>query len=256
MDLCPPDRENPALIPVDSEHSAVFQCLNAASAPYDSITLTASGGPFRVWDVDRLKTATLADALRHPTWNMGRKITVDSATMFNKALEIIEAKWLFGASPRQIQVVIHPESIVHSLVHFRDGAALAQLGLPDMRAPISYALGFPERINSGAGTLRLGALGTLRFEEPDSVRFPALRLAYEALEAGGTACCILNAANEIAAEAFLEHRLTYSSIAAVAEETLNQVPNRRADTLDAVLEADRKARDAARHLIKERHHQQ
>ncbi len=251
MDMCPRDSENPTLIPVDSEHSAIFQCLQAARTPYSRITLTASGGPFRTWNAESLKHATAHDALRHPTWNMGRKVTVDSATMFNKSLEIIEAKWLFGAEPRQIDVVIHPESIVHSLVHFKDGAALAQLGVPDMRAPISYALGFPQRIESGAGNLRLGALGTLRFEEPDSVRFPALRLAYETLEVGGTACCMINAANEVAAEEFIRGSLTYPRVAQIVEETLARVPVTSADSLGSVLAADANARAMARRLIKE-----
>ncbi|HSK68626.1 MAG TPA: 1-deoxy-D-xylulose-5-phosphate reductoisomerase [Candidatus Limnocylindria bacterium] len=251
MDLCPPDEANPSLIPVDSEHSAVFQCLRAAGTPYESITLTASGGPFRTWDAQQLATATLEDALRHPTWNMGRKITVDSATMFNKALEIIEAKWLFRAEPGQIDVLIHPESVIHSMVHFRDGATLAQMGVPDMRTPIAYALGFPGRPESGAGALRLGAMGTLRFEEPDPVRFPALRLAYEALAAGGTACCVLNAANEEAAGAFLGGSLRYTGVAAVVEETLGRVPSTKADSLENILRADTIARQAARRLIKE-----
>jgi 1-deoxy-D-xylulose-5-phosphate reductoisomerase len=250
MDLCPPDEANPGLIPVDSEHSAVYQCLLAARGnTYRSIILTASGGPFRTWTANAIRNATLEDALRHPTWNMGRKITVDSATMFNKALEIIEAKWLFHAAPEQIEVLVHPESIVHSMVSFPDGAILAQLGVPDMRAPVSFAMNYPKRLDNGTPALHLDLLGTLHFEQPDNERFPAIPLAYQALWAGGTACCVLNAANEAAASAFLQGRARFRQIAPIVEETLNRMGTGAADTFEKVLEVDRAAREAAENLI-------
>lgn len=250
MDLCPPDEANPGLIPVDSEHSAVYQCLLAARGnPYRSIILTASGGPFRTWTKEAIRNATLENALRHPTWTMGRKITVDSATMFNKALEIIEAKWLFHAAPEQIEVLVHPESIVHSMVVYADGAVLAQLGMPDMRAPIAYAMNYPHRLENGTPALHLGQMGTLHFEQPDTVRFPAIPLAYQALRAGGSACCVLNAANETAANAFLTGKARFRQIAPIVEETLNRVGTGTAGTLEIVLEADRMARFEAERLI-------
>lgn len=250
MDLCLDTPRSPSLLPVDSEHSAIFQCLQAAGEnPFERIILTASGGPFRTWSADRIRAATLEDALNHPTWRMGRKITVDSATMFNKALEMMEAKWLFRAMPGQIEVVVHPESVVHSLVAFRDGAVLAQLGLPDMRAPISYAMGFPERLPFGGGDLRLHELGTLHFEAADPARFPALRLAREAMEAGGTAGCALNAANECAVGAFLDGQIAFRSITPVVEETLQRVGVHPACGLEQVLAADKEARKVAQGLI-------
>ncbi len=252
MNACPHDKTDPTLIPVDSEHSAIFQCLLAARGnPCEKIILTASGGPFRSWTAERMRSATLSDALNHPTWRMGRKITVDSASMFNKALEIIEARWLFDAGPGQIEVLVHPESIIHSMVCFRDGAVLAQLGLPDMKVPIAFAMSYPERMLSDSPRLQLGQLGTMHFEAPDLARFPALRLSYEALHAGGAACCILNAANEVSAEAFLQGRIRFWQIAQIVEETLSRLGTRPAESLEDVLEADRAARSAAGSLISE-----
>ena len=253
MDLCPPGYMDPALIPVDSEHSAIYQCLMAAAEnPYERIILTASGGPFREYTMAQMRKVKPQDALKHPNWNMGAKITVDSASMFNKALEIIEARWLFHALPGQIEVLVHPQSIIHSLVAFRDGAVLAQLGLPDMRAPIAFAMAYPERIDSGTAPLRLDRLGTLHFEAPDVARFPALRLAMEALLNGGAACCILNAANEMAVEAFLSERIRFTDIAGIVQDTLGRLGQLPADSLDAVLEADRRARAEASRLIVKR----
>ena len=196
MDLCPPDLDNPTLIPVDSEHSAIYQCLlGSRGQSYERLLLTASGGPFRTFSLAQMRQVKPAQALKHPNWSMGPKITVDSASMFNKGLEMVEAKWLFDARPDQIQVLIHPQSIVHSLVAYPDGSVLAQMGMPDMRAPIAFALAFPERIANGTRPLQLDLLGTLQFEPPDEQRFPALRLARQAMEAGGAAACVLNAAN-------------------------------------------------------------
>jgi len=250
MNACPHDEDNPGLIPVDSEHSAVFQCLLAARGNrFDKIILTASGGPFRSWTAEKIKTARLGDALKHPTWRMGKKITVDSASMFNKALEIIEAKWLFDAGVEQIEVLIHPESIIHSMVCFQDGAMMAQLGMPDMKVPIAYAMNYPERLVNHSPTLQLSKLGTMHFEAPDPCRFPALRLSYQALKAGGTACCTLNAANEMAAEAFISGKIGFWQIAGVVEETLSRLGTCPAGSLEDILEADGLARKMADKLI-------
>ena len=252
MGLCPPDEANPGLIPVDSEHSAIHQCLLAAGGnPYETIILTASGGPFRTWSKEQMAKAKVGDALKHPNWSMGRKITIDSASMFNKALEMIEAKWLFGASPEQIKVLVHPQSIIHSMVVFKDNAVLAQLGMPDMRSPIAFAMSYPERISNGSLYLQLHQMGTLTFEEPDTNRFPALRLADEAMKAGGAAGCILNAANEAAVAAFLAGEIGFMDIYRVVEETLQRVPAGRADALEAVVEADRTAREQADIIIQD-----
>ncbi len=252
-DLCPEDMDNPSLIPVDSEHSAIYQCLlGARGNPCQRIILTASGGPFRTWTQERIYRATLAEALSHPTWQMGEKITIDSASMFNKALEIIEAKWLFDVRPEQIEVLVHPESIVHSLVEYQDGAVMAQMGNPDMRVPIAFSMSYPERITTSTPPLRLEAMSRLHFEQPDHKRFPALRLAYEALHAGGAACCILNAANEAAVNGYLQHAICFGQIAEVVEDTLSDMGTMPADTLEDVLEADRKAREVSAQIILKR----
>src|SRR5688500_4503745 len=214
------------LLPIDSEHNAIFQCLprgyeaGLEASGVRRILLTASGGPFRLTSVEELAHVTPEAACAHPNWVMGRKISVDSATMMNKGLEVIEARWLFDARPDQIDVLIHPESIVHSLVEYNDGSVIAQLGNPDMRTPIAHALAFPERIDAGVAPLDLARVGTLAFEPPDFERFPALRLAYAALESGGSAPAALNAANEIAVAAFLEGRLGFLDMTAVIEGTL------------------------------------
>jgi 1-deoxy-D-xylulose-5-phosphate reductoisomerase len=242
------------LLPIDSEHNAVFQCL-----PQDGtgvglrgvrrIQLTASGGPFRVTPVERLAGVTPEEACAHPNWVMGRKISVDSATMMNKGLEVIEAHWLFGLPAESISVLIHPQSVVHSLVEYLDGSVIAQLSHPDMRVPIAHALGFPERIESGARALDLGAVGQLGFEQPDAARFPCLGLAYRALRAGGTAPAVLNAANETAVEAFLAGRLRFTGIAPVIEEVLGRVAAGAAASLEDVMDADARARRAAAECV-------
>ena len=232
------------LLPVDSEHNAVFQCFSQTKL-VRKIVLTASGGPFRAMPPESLGSVTPEQACAHPNWVMGRKISVDSATMMNKGLEVIEARWLFDLEPGRIEVLIHAQSIVHSLVEYLDGSMIAQLSNPDMRVPIAHALAYPERIDSGAQPLDLGMVKTLSFEKPDAARFPCLQLAYAALRAGGTAPAVLNAANEIAVAAFLERRLAFTGIARVIEQTLERVPAQPAESLDAILAADADARRAA-----------
>ena len=235
------------LLPVDSEHSAIFQCLQGAGGNQpEKILLTASGGPFRNWDEERIRRATPAEALRHPNWNMGAKITVDSASMFNKGLEIMEARWLFDLPEDRIEVVVHPESIVHSAVVFRDGAVLAQLGLPDMRVPIGYAMAYPERLETGVEPPDLFALGSLTFEKPDERKFPALRLARDALRAGGAACTVFNGANEEAVAAFLREEIPFGEIARRVENAMDKLNGLPADNLEEILDADRRAREAVR----------
>ena len=235
------------LLPVDSEHSAIFQCLQAAGRNRpEKILLTASGGPFRTWTAEAIAQATPEQALRHPNWSMGAKITIDSASMFNKGLEIMEARWLFDVPAEQIEVVVHPESIVHSAVVFRDGAVLAQLGLPDMRVPIGYAMAYPERLETGVEEPDLFALKSLTFEKPDERKFPALRLAREALKAGGAACTVFNGANEEAVAAFLRKEIPFGEIARRVEEAMDRLAGLPADCLEEILEADRRARDVVR----------
>ena len=235
------------LLPVDSEHSAIFQCLQASPEnPAVKILLTASGGPFRTWDRERIDRATPEEALKHPNWNMGAKITVDSASMFNKGLEIMEARWLFDLPEDRIEVVVHPESILHSAVVFRDGAVLGQLGLPDMRVPIAYAMAYPERIETGVEPPDLAAMGHLTFEKPDETKFPALRLAREALRAGGAACTVFNGANEEAVAAFLRREIPFGEIGRRVERAMERLAGLGADSLEEILEADRAARAAAR----------
>ena len=240
------------LLPIDSEHNAVFQALptprlgSLSDRGVRRILLTASGGPFLTMALDQLGRVTPAQAVAHPNWVMGRKISVDSATMMNKGLEVIEAHWLFDAAPEIIEVVIHPQSVVHSMVEYRDGSVLAQLGNPDMCTPIAHALGFPERIDSGADFLDLAKTGSLHFEAPDYGRFPCLRIAYEALRAGGSSVVALNAANEIAVAEFLDHRLGYLDIPKLIEEVLGRTSAREIKSLDDVEDIDRQARIAAR----------
>jgi 1-deoxy-D-xylulose-5-phosphate reductoisomerase len=241
------------LLPIDSEHNAVFQCLPQGAMPPGGsgvsavrrILLTASGGPFRSVPLERLPGVTPEEACAHPNWVMGRKISVDSATMMNKGLEVIEARWLFDVAPERIEVLIHSQSIIHSLVEYVDGSVIAQLSNPDMRVPIAHALGFPERIESGASPLDLPAIGALSFAKPDPARFPCLGLAYAALREGGTAPAVLNAANEVAVAAFLEGRLRFTAIPQAIEHAMRAVPAAPAEDLDAVLDADRRARRAA-----------
>ena len=237
------------ILPVDSEHSAIFQCLHAAGGHQPvRLLLPASGGPFRTWTREQMQNATRAQALKHPNWSMGAKITIDSASMFNKALEIIEAHWLFDMPPEKIQVVVHPQSIVHSAVEFADGAVLAQLGVPDMRVPIAYAMTYPRRIPTGSKPLDLFSIGTLTFEPGDPVRFPALRLAGECLNAGGAACTILNGANEMAVAAFLRDEIPFGAISRIVEGTLEACGAMPADTLDDIFHADLEARRVAKEI--------
>ena len=235
------------VLPVDSEHNAIFQCLVGANEKeVRKVILTASGGPFRQSSAQAMEKVTLAQALKHPTWSMGQKITIDSATMFNKGLEMIEAHWLFGLPMRQVDVVVHPQSIVHSLVEFIDGSVLAQLSVTDMCFPIQYAVTYPERMPSGLPPLDLAKLGTLSFEKPDEKRFPALRLAREAGEQGGTLPGVLNAANEVAVEAFLAERISFPRIWGMVEEVMKKHRTEKEPTLEAIIDADRWARGEAK----------
>ncbi|MCC9000993.1 MAG: 1-deoxy-D-xylulose-5-phosphate reductoisomerase, partial [Candidatus Contendobacter sp.] len=244
------------LLPIDSEHNAVFQCLppRFATAGLDAvgvrrILLTGSGGPFRTTPLEFLSNVTPDQACAHPNWRMGRKISVDSATMMNKGLEVIEAHWLFGAPPARIEVVVHPQSVIHSMVEYEDGSVLAQLGNPDMRTPIAHALAWPQRLASGVAFLDFTRLAPLEFQAPDLARFPSLRLAFAALEAGGTAPTILNAANEVAVQAFLEQRIRFTAIATIVRHALEQVSKRAAASLEAILDADALARATAAEWI-------
>ena len=238
------------LLPVDSEHSAIFQCLQGAAGNLpERLYLTASGGPFREWSPQAMAEATVEQALTHPNWAMGPKITVDSASMMNKALEVIEARWLFDVPPERIRVLVHPQSVIHSMVEFADGAVIAQLGTPDMRLPILYAMAYPERLPTGGDRLDFTRMGQLTFQEPDVAKFPPLRLAYEALAAGGTAAAVFNGANEVAVQAFLERRIRFGRIATLVEETLQRVPVTPADSLEAVRAADLRARECAARLL-------
>lgn len=244
------------LLPIDSEHNAIFQCLppSFATAGLDAlgvrrILLTGSGGPFRATPLEHLPEVTPDQACAHPNWRMGRKISVDSATLMNKGLEVIEAHWLFAASPEQIEVVVHPQSVIHSMVEYVDGSVLAQLGHPDMRTPIAHALAWPQRLASGATFLDFTRLAKLEFQAPDFGRFPSLQLAFAALETGGTAPAILNAANEVAVQAFLEQRIRFTAIATVVEWALEQVTVSAVETLTAILAADAAARVVANEWI-------
>ncbi len=240
-----------ALLPIDSEHNAIFQALprgydgDKASAGVRRILLTASGGPFRNTPLEQLRDVTPEQACAHPNWVMGRKISVDSASMMNKGLEVIEAHWLFNASADDIQVVVHPQSVIHSLVEYVDGSVIAQLGNPDMRTPIAYGLAYPERIDSGVGSLDLFKVATMNFVAPDFERFPCLALAYQALRTAGTAPAMLNAANEVAVEAFLDKRITFLDIPKIIEQVLNQLSVCPVHELEDVLLADAQARTAA-----------
>ena len=248
MNACPPG----TLLPVDSEHSAIFQCLQGAGPnPYEQILLTASGGPFRTWDKDRIYNATLSEALAHPTWRMGKKITVDCATMMNKGLEIMEARWLFGMPEDRIDVAVHPESVVHSMIQFADGAVLSQMGAPDMRGPISYALGEPERLPYQARPLTFDQM-TLHFDAPDMDKFPCLRLARQAFAAGGSAPVTLNGANEAAVERFLMGGMPFGRIAEAVDYAIQRAEAAGVDSVEAVYEADSRARSLAREYLEGR----
>ena len=244
------------LLPIDSEHNAIFQCLPPQfsktpnpSLGVEELWLTASGGPFRNTPLEQLGGITPDQACAHPNWVMGRKISVDSATMMNKGLEVIEAFWLFGLPLEKIKVLIHPQSVVHSMVRYRDGSVIAQLGQPDMRTPIAYGLAWPERIEAGVAPLSLTQLAALSFNEPDLIRFPCLPLAFAAAKAGGTAPTVLNAANEIAVAAFLDGGISYLYIPVVVEKALNAMPVVNADSIECILEIDTQTRKVARDFI-------
>src|SRR5690554_5754691 len=238
------------IYPVDSEHSAIFQCLvGEFHNPIEKLILTASGGPFRGRDRDFLKTVTKEQALKHPNWDMGAKITIDSASLMNKGLEVIEAKWLFGVDPSQIEVVVHPQSIVHSLVQFEDGSIKAQLGLPDMRIPIQFALTYPDRYPSDFPRFDFAHYPTLRFEKPDTHTFRNLQLACDALDKGGNAACVLNAANEVVVESFLKDRIGFLQMSDIIDETLNVVDFVKQPSLEDFIETDKKSRIIAKELI-------
>lgn len=248
------------VLPVDSEHNAIFQCLPMPSSTtalhtelerrgVTRILLTASGGPFRGWSRDRLHDVTPAQACAHPNWSMGRKISVDSATMMNKGLEIIEACWLFGLTPDDVQVVVHPQSIVHSMVAYRDGSVLAQLGNPDMRTPIAHALAWPERIDSGVAPLDVFSMAQFEFRPPDEDAFPCLRLARHAMALGGTAPVVLNAANEVAVDAFLNEQISFTAIPELIKQVMDALPVVPVDTLDTIFAQDAQARDYAAKIV-------
>lgn len=236
------------ILPVDSEHSAIFQCLEPGNR-IEKILLTASGGPFRKCSLEEIAKVTKDQALAHPTWKMGSKITIDSATMMNKGFEVIEAKWLFGVAPEQIQVVVHPQSVIHSMVQFEDGAVKAQLGMPDMRLPIQYAFSYPRRLRSSFDRLDFFKLGGMTFEEPDMERFRCLALAYEALKQGGNMPCIVNAANEVVNRAFLEDKISFLRMSEVIEDTMKKVSFDASPDLDVYMDTDRVARIVASEII-------
>lgn len=243
-------RHAATLLPIDSEHNAIFQCLPERTASLEQlgvrrILLTASGGPFREFTLEQMASVTPAQACAHPNWSMGQKISVDSASMMNKGLELIEACWLFDVPPARVEVVVHPQSVIHSMVDYLDGSVLAQLGNPDMRTPIAHALAWPERIDAGVSALDLFRIARLDFQAPDEQRFPCLRLARQAAEQGGTAPALLNAANEVAVAAFLAGRIGFTAIAALIEEVLQREPVAAADDLQQVFAADARARELA-----------
>ncbi len=243
------------LLPIDSEHNAIFQCMpvdggaRISLAGVSKVLLTASGGPFRTWSTEQMRQATPDQACAHPNWSMGRKISVDSASLMNKGLEFIEACWIFDLAPELVEVVVHPQSIIHSMVQYRDGSVLAQMGNPDMRTPIAYGLGWPDRLSSGVGPLDLVATAQLDFEAPDESRFPCLRLARESVAAGGTAMAICNAANEIAVAAFLGEQIRFTDIPLVIENVLQQMSVVEPTSLAVVEAADNEARILARETI-------
>ena len=239
-----------SIYPVDSEHSAIFQCLQSGKRDdLDSLIITASGGPFRKKTTEELKHVTVEDALNHPNWSMGRKITIDSATLVNKGLEVIEAKWLFGVRPDQIEVVVHPQSVIHSMVQFEDGAVKAQLGMPDMRLPIQYAFSYPDRLKASFPRLDFKLCTELTFEQPDTKRFRNLALAYEAMYRGGNMPCILNAANEVVVAAFLQDKISFLGMSEVIEKTMSRVSYLQKPTYEDYVATDAEARRIAEELI-------
>ena len=237
-----------SVLPVDSEHSAIFQCLEINNR-LEKVILTASGGPFRTYTMEQLQTVTKAQALKHPNWEMGAKITIDSASMMNKGFEVIEAKWLFGMRPEQIEVVVHPQSVIHSMVQFEDGAVKAQLGMPDMRLPIQYAFSYPERVKSSFERLDFARITDLTFEQPDTKRFRNLALAYEALYRAGNMPCIVNAANEVVVDAFLKDKISFLGMSDVIEQTMGKVAYIKEPTYEDYVDTDAEARRVALSLL-------
>jgi 1-deoxy-D-xylulose-5-phosphate reductoisomerase len=237
------------ILPVDSEHSAIFQCLNGESSPIEKIFLTASGGPFRNHTIEQLAKVTKKEALKHPNWDMGAKVTIDSASMMNKGFEMIEAKWLFDLEPDQVEVVVHPQSIIHSMVQFEDSSVIAQLGLPDMRLPIQYALGFPKRLKSGFERLNFFELGTMTFEKPDMMRFRNLAFAFEAIKTRGNMPCILNAANEVVVAEFLKDKVGFLEMSDIIEKTMQKASFIQTPSYDDYVQTDAEARRIAYEYI-------
>ncbi len=240
---------NAPIIPVDSEHSAIFQCLQGEQTKPEKLLLTGSGGPFLNTSMSELCNVTKAMALNHPRWKMGAKVTIDSSSLMNKGLELIEAKWLFNMDPKDIEIVIHPQSIIHSMVQFHDGSVIAQMGVPDMRVPIQYALAYPYRVNLDTTRMNFAELAQMTFFKPDLDRFPCLKIAYQALEAGGTATCIMNAANEVAVKYFLEERIKFNSIPKVIIETLERCPVSKEKDLQTIFDCDKEAAMTANDIV-------
>ncbi|HLG24109.1 MAG TPA: 1-deoxy-D-xylulose-5-phosphate reductoisomerase [Candidatus Nanoarchaeia archaeon] len=244
------EKNNVTVMPIDSEHSAIFQCLNGENKKeVEKIIITCSGGPFKNFSGEELKNVTAKDALKHPTWNMGAKITIDSSTLMNKGFEVIEAHWLYGTNYDKIEVVIHPQSIIHSLVEFRDKSVIAQLGIPDMRIPIQYALSYPERLESSSESLSLSKIKSLEFKEPDFEKFPCLKYAFEAGKTGGTMPCVMNAANEIAVHAFLNDKISYLDIAIIIKKMMDDHNLIKNPNLQEILEVDRKVKEETKKVI-------
>ena len=245
-------KNNVNLMPIDSEHSAIFQCINGEiTKEVEKITLTCSGGPFRNFSAEQLRSATREDALKHPTWNMGNKITIDSATLMNKGFEVIEAHWLYNIPYDKIEIIIHPQSIIHSMVQFHDKSVIAQLGLPDMKIPIQYALSYPKRFLNNSKSLNLAETRNLEFKTPDFERFPCLKYAYEAGEIGGTLQAVMNAANEIAVHSFLENKIRFLDIPRLIRKMMDNHNSIKSPSLNDILEADRKTKEEARRIIEE-----
>ncbi len=245
-------KNNVNLMPIDSEHSAIFQCLNGEKInEVEKITITCSGGPFKNHTIEQLQNVTVQDALKHPTWNMGSKITIDSATLMNKGFEVIEAHWLYGIDYERIKIVIHPQSIIHSLIEFNDKSVIAQLGLPDMKIPIQYALSYPKRFQSNTKSLNLAEIKNLEFNEPDSEKFPCLKYAYDAVATGGTLPAVMNAANEVAVWAFLDNKIRFLNISRLIKKMMDEHNIIKNPTLHEILEIDRKTKDKTKTLVEQ-----
>ena len=238
------------ILPVDSEHSAIFQCLQGNRSPIEKILLTASGGPFRTFSYDQLAGVTKAQALNHPNWNMGAKVTIDSSTMMNKGFEMIEARWLFDVAPKDIEIVVHPQSIIHSMVRYRDSSVIAQMNVPDMRVPIQYALSYPNRLDLDVPRIDFSQIGTFTFEKPDMNKFPCIRIAYDAISKSGNIPCAMNAANEIAVKAFLEEKIGYMDIPKIIEKTIEHTAFISSPEIDEILQTNEEGRNFAQSLLK------